>query len=108
MRAEAPIERPAGFQTAHDVEHPVIAAVERGLRAGDQRLGAERHRHVEGPADFDTEEGRWRDADDLEGIAVERQRASEHRRIAAELPLPEPMAQDERREPRTRGDRRRR
>jgi len=43
-----------------------------GLIAADDRLGAQRDRHVEAAADLDTEELRRRDAGDPEGLAVEK------------------------------------
>ena len=42
--------------------------------AARERLGAQRHGDVEGAADFDAEEARRRHADDVVGVAVERQR----------------------------------
>src|SRR6185295_2655382 len=62
-------------------------------RAAAERLGAQRHGHVERPPDFDAEEARRRDADDVVAVAVEDDAAAD-RRVAAVLALPEAIADD--------------
>ena len=62
-----------------------------------ERLGAERQRHVERSSGVDAEESRRRDACELEVPAVEPDRASGDRRIAAEFALPERITQHRRR-----------
>lgn len=45
--------------------------------------------HIEGAPDFETGETRWRNADDFDRPAIERQLPAEHRGSRAELALPE-------------------
>ena len=67
----------AVLHTTHRAEKPDIALVKPGTRAVRERLGTERHRHVERPSDLDAKERRRRDADDVDGVAVERQPPAE-------------------------------
>jgi hypothetical protein len=67
-------ERLARGQAREQREPPETAAVERALRAADDRLGAERHRHVEGTAHGDAEELARRHADHREWVAVQGER----------------------------------
>ena len=88
------LDRPAGLQAADRGEKPRILPVEVRARTARERLGAQRHRDVEVATDLDAEEARRRDADDLEGMAVECDGAAERGRAAAILALPEPVADD--------------
>jgi hypothetical protein len=80
-------------QPREHAQPPRAALIERALGAADERLGAERHRDVEGAADLDAEELRRGDADDCEGMAVERDRPSEHGGVAAVFAAPERVAE---------------
>ena len=92
-----PLHRPAGLQPPEHREEPPVWLVHQSARAARQRLGAERHGHVEGPPDFDAEEAGRRDADNVVGVAVEHDAAADRRRIAAVLALPEAIADHGRR-----------
>ena len=86
--------RLARRQPPDDRQPPVAAAIERALRAADDRLGAERRRDVEGAADLHAAEIALRDADDRERVAVERDRFADHIGAAAVFALPESVTQD--------------
>ena len=60
------------FQPRHDVQPPRRPLVEPGLGATDQRLGADRNRHVERSPDLGSEETGFGDADDREGLPLDR------------------------------------
>ena len=64
-----------GLQPDHGLEPPGRAAIEHALLAADERLGAERDRHLELPADLGAKELRRRDADDRERHALDGDRA---------------------------------
>src|SRR5438309_7400724 len=68
------LDGPVWSESTHDIEPPRVASAGGRLRAAQQRLGAQRDRHVERSADFDAEEPRLRDADHIEPAAVEHDR----------------------------------
>jgi hypothetical protein len=82
------------LQPDHDVQPPVRAGIERRLLAADERVRADRNRHVERPAHVHAEEVRRRDADDRERHAFDRQRTADRVGRAAEPPLPEVVTDD--------------
>jgi hypothetical protein len=68
--------------------------VQAGIPRVDDRLVSERHDDIEGVPDVGSEEASRRDADNRERHALERQRAADGVRRAAEAPLPEAVADD--------------
>ena len=88
------LDGPPGLEPSHHGQPPVGAGVEDAAAAVEDRLGAEWHRDVERSAHFEPEEPRLRDADNLDRLGLERQRAADDRPIAAVLALPERVAED--------------
>src|SRR5687768_15992948 len=87
------LDRPVVLQPAHQIDEPDCRLADRRLFAADQRLAADWNRDVERAPDFDAEEARGRDADDVELAAVERDPLSDRRAIAAVARLPEAVRQ---------------
>ena len=81
------LERLPWLQPRDDAQEVGRGGPECGVAAANQRLGAERHRDVEGAADLQPEEFAGRDADDREGHAIEAEGPAERRGCAAELTL---------------------
>ena len=71
------VERPAGFQTAHQSEPPIGTSVELRVFAIGIGSAHKRNDDIEGAADFDAEEAGRGDADDIERVTLERHRLSE-------------------------------
>src|SRR6185295_5430212 len=83
--------RPAWLQASHDGEPPGSATVELAVIRQQQSFGANRKSDVEGSSYFYAEKTRGRNADDFDRAARKCQLASDHRRIASVLALPERM-----------------
>jgi hypothetical protein len=96
VRARA-IERPIRFQPSHHDQKPLGARIEPAGRAGRQRFGTKRRRHVESPADLETRELSGCDADNLVAVATEHELLADDAAVAAVLRLPERMAEHDRR-----------
>ncbi len=93
MRRRA-IDRPARLQPPERRQPPRVALVEHVLLRPDERLRAQGHGHVEAAPDVEAEEAAWRHAHDVHEVPVEPQRAADGRGVAAELGLPERVADD--------------
>ncbi len=86
------LQGPAGFEPAHYVQPPEIAA---GRAIGaENRGGTQRKGYVENMADLETGKGGARYAEDGEGVRIQVDRFSDHRGISAVLALPEGIAKD--------------
>jgi hypothetical protein len=88
------VDGPVRLQASHHVEKPHVRLAKSRHGTTQNRLGAERYRHVERPADFRAEEPRRRHADDLERPSVERNRLADDRPIAPISRLPESVRQN--------------
>ena len=100
LRLEAPQHRGrlldglAGLHPGHDVQPPGRSAVEKALRAAEQRFRADRNGDIVGAADIWPEESPLRDADNREGNTADRQAAADYVSRASESALPEAIADD--------------
>jgi hypothetical protein len=93
QKAGRRLRRLAGLQADHDVEpHP--SAVDGRVLAADQPLRVEWHCDIERPSNLRTEEHARRHADDRERDAFDDERRANDARVAAETPLPHPIADD--------------
>ena len=88
------LQSPSRFQPAHDRKPPDCAGVEPVALAPEDRLRADRHRHVIRAPDFQPEETGGRNPDHLHRMVVEREFAADDRTIAAQFALPKLVADD--------------
>src|SRR5262245_2195726 len=88
------LERPSRFEPPYHPEPPGCAMVNPVIFAVDDGLSANRRGHVKAAANFDTEKASLRDADDLDGMSVERDLPPQDLRVAAVCAAPERVADD--------------
>jgi hypothetical protein len=84
----------SGHHAGHDGEPPPGAGVDTRVLAIEDRSGADGNSDIKFGADVQAVEPRRADADDLEGMMVEGERAAEGVRSTAEMILPETVADD--------------
>ena len=89
-----PLARPVRLQPAEDRQKPLVTTIQPGPLAAKYGIGADRERDVERTADLDAEKSRRCDANDVEAVAVDQDRALEHAGIAAVFAPPECIAQN--------------
>src|SRR5262245_31959910 len=88
------LKRPARFEPPYHSEPPGEAAINPVIFAIDDGFGANRRGHVKVAPHFDADEASLIDANDLDGMAVERDLPSYDRRVASVCALPERVADD--------------
>src|SRR5262245_1960141 len=87
-------ERPAWLESPYRRQPPGRAAVEPVPFTVDNGLGANRDRYVEVASHLDTEKAALCDADDLDGMSIERDLPAHDPSVAAECALPERVTDD--------------
>src|SRR5437763_11887645 len=89
-----PLNRPTGFQTPADRQPPRRPCVEPIISALIHSVRADGNGDVKRATDFEPKEALGCDADDLGRMAIERDDPPDCRPVAAELALPERVADD--------------